>query len=84
MITMKLTRKIIKLGKGQGVVLPAPFLKQFNLKVGDKVDVTVYRASEGVQLSIRPIDRKEDQLVIDTAKQILKRYHQDFQDLADR
>lgn len=69
-------QKIVGIGSSDGVTLPAKELKRANLKRGDEVEVTV-----------KPIHQQannEDQVVIDTAKKILKDYQTDFQKLAQR
>lgn len=70
------TQKIVGIGSSDGVTLPAKELKRAGLKRGDEVEITV-----------RPVRRrtsKDDQAVIDAAKQILADYKQDFQNLAKR
>ena len=75
-MTITSTQKLIAIGSSEGVTLPAKALKSAGLKRGDEVEVT-----------IRPVSRhtsKADQEIIDTAKQILAEYKQDFQNLAQR
>lgn len=70
-------QKVIKIGSSAGVTIPAKLLKQGGIKVGDEVRVTIIK-----------IDQCEpdmtDSEIIDTARKILKRYNQDFRNLADR
>ena len=73
---IKSIQKIVGIGSSDGVTLPAKELKRANLQRGDEVEV-----------SVRPVkknSKNEDQAVIDAAKQILKDYQEDFQNLAKR
>jgi antitoxin component of MazEF toxin-antitoxin module len=73
---IKSIQKIVRIGSSVGVTLPAKELKRENLKQGDEVEVIVRPVRKAVN--------KDDQQVIDAAKQILKDYSQDFQNLAKR
>lgn len=68
-------QKIIKIGSSGGVTIPAKELKRQNIAFGDEVEVIV-----------RPLQKTntKDQEVLTTAKKMLKKYQQDFKDLADR
>ena len=68
-------QKIIKIGSSGGVTIPAKELKRQNIAFGDEVEVIV-----------RPLKsvNSEDKKVIAAAKQILKEYKKDFQNLAER
>ena len=69
-------QKIVGIGSSDGVTLPAKELKRAGIKRGDEVEVIV-----------RPVRKrasKDDQVVIDAAKQILQDYKQDFINLAQR
>ena len=73
---IKSIQKIVGIGTSDGITLPAKELKRANIQRGDEVEVTV-----------RPLRKSagnEDQAVIDAAKQILKDYHEDFQNLSQR
>ncbi|HUC95806.1 MAG TPA: AbrB/MazE/SpoVT family DNA-binding domain-containing protein [Candidatus Saccharimonadia bacterium] len=68
-------QKVIKIGSSVGVTIPAKELKRQNIKFGDDVEVIV-----------RPINNSgnSDQEVIKTAKDILKNYKKDFENLSKR
>lgn len=68
-------QKVIKIGSSGGVTIPAKELKRQNIAFGDEVEVIV-----------RPLHKvsAEDQQVLDAAKGIIKKYHQDFENLAQR
>jgi antitoxin component of MazEF toxin-antitoxin module len=69
-------QKLIRVGSSDGVTIPAKELKREGLKRGDEVEVIVR--------PVRAKVNKDDQHIIDTAKQILADYKQDFQNLAKR
>ncbi len=69
-------QKIVGIGSSDGVTLPAKELKRANIKRGDEVEIIVRPVRKRVS--------KDDQVVIDAAKQILADYKQDFKNLADR
>lgn len=69
-------RKIITVGSSQGVTLPTKDLKRENIQTGDEVEVIIR--------PIKSLAQQDDQHIIDTAKQILVDYKQDFQNLAQR
>jgi antitoxin component of MazEF toxin-antitoxin module len=68
-------QKIIKIGTSGGVTIPAKELKRQNINFGDEVEVIV-----------RPLHSTSDadQKVLDTAKQVLEEYKQDFENLSQR
>jgi len=73
---IKSIQKVIKIGSSGGVTIPAKEMKRQNIRYGDEVEVVV-----------RPVAKDasaEDRAVIDTAKDILKRYKKDFENLAQR
>lgn len=69
-------QKVIKIGSSGGVTIPAKEMKRQNIRFGDEVEVIVRPVNKAVN--------KEDQHIIDAAKQVLKEYKQDFKNLADR
>lgn len=69
-------RKIVKVGSSDGVTLPTKELKRDNLKRGDEVEIIVRPVQKHTNLA--------DQQIIDSAKNILNEYKQDFKNLADR
>ncbi len=71
------TQKIIKIGSSAGVTIPAKALKQGSLQVGDTVEISVVKK---VELQTSATDSE----VINAARQILDKYHQAFENLADR
>ena len=68
-------QKIIKIGSSGGVTIPAKDLKRQNINFGDEVEVIV-----------RPLhsSSEQDQLVLSSARKILKDYQQDFENLSKR
>ncbi len=68
-------QKVIKIGSSGGVTIPAKELKRQNIEFGDEVEVIV-----------RPLKASsaEDQKTIQTAKNILKEYKEDFTNLSQR
>lgn len=71
-----MVQKIIQIGTSAGVTIPKKQLEQMGLGVGDSVEITIKRTSNG--------KHSEDQSVIEAAKKILQDYRQDFQNLAKR
>ncbi len=68
-------QKVIKIGTSGGVTIPAKDLKRQNIKFGDEVEIIV-----------RPLHNmtNSDEAVIDTAKELLATYKNDFVNLAKR
>ncbi len=73
-MTITTTQKVIKIGTSQGVTLPAKQLKQLGVKPGDELEVTVRRK----------VATARDEDVTKTASDLLRRYKQDFHNLAGR
>lgn len=69
------TQKIIKIGSSGGVTIPAKEMKRHNIEFGDEVDIIVRK---------KAVNTKSDAEVISAARKILKDYHQDFKNLAER
>ena len=70
-------QKIIKIGSSSGVTIPAKEMRRQNIAFGDEVEVTV-------QALNKSNITKYDQEIINSAREILKDYSQDFKNLADR
>ena len=70
-------QKVIKIGSSGGVTIPAKEMRRQNIAFGDEVEVTV-RALNKSNIT------KYDQEIINSAREILKDYSQDFKNLADR
>ncbi len=72
---IKSIQKVIRIGSSGGVTIPAKEMKRQNIKFGDEVKIT-----------IEPVGTKkvEDQDLIRAARNILKEYKEDFQNLAKR
>jgi len=68
------TQKVIKIGTSAGLTLPAKELRQAGIAPGDSVDVVIRKHQ----------NTTDDAEVQSTAKDILKRYHDDFKNLAQR
>lgn len=67
-------QKVIKVGDSGAVTIPAKQMKQQKIKFGDQVEII-----------IRPVSTSaRDKEVMDAAKDILKRYKSDFENLAGR
>ena len=69
------TQKIIKIGSSGGVTIPAKEMKRNDIKFGDEVEIIVRK---------KVATNKDDAAVIAAARKILKDYHKDFKNLADR
>jgi bifunctional DNA-binding transcriptional regulator/antitoxin component of YhaV-PrlF toxin-antitoxin module len=69
------TQKVIRIGSSGGVTIPAKDLKRQNIAIGDEVEVIV-----------RPLKSQDstDKAVLDAAKNIIRSYRQDFENLAKR
>lgn len=70
------TQKVIKIGSSAGVTIPAKDLKRNGVRVGDEVKVVIEKIQQG--------QSSDDEQVIGAAKDILKRYRQDFENLSQR
>jgi len=80
-----MTQKIIKIGTSAGIVLPKPTMKKMGLKIGDRVEVDLEKdRNEIVVTSERPKISSADARVGRIALDILNRYRQDFENLADK
>jgi antitoxin component of MazEF toxin-antitoxin module len=75
-MTITSTQKVIKIGSSAGVTIPAKDLKRGNVRVGDEVNIIIEKSRKN------PSD--ENERVLEAAKDILKRYKQDFENLARR
>ena len=67
-------QKVIKIGSSRGVTLPARDLRALGLRDGDEIEVTVRKRSEAA----------DDNQVLKTANSLLRRYKEDFSQLAKR
>lgn len=45
------TQKIIKIGNSAGVILPIDFVRTNKLKLGDKIEMTLHKASKSILLT---------------------------------
>lgn len=70
-----MTQKLIKIGSSAGVIIPKSELKRINATVGDEVEIIVKKPTKVTQSDIETLK---------TAEGILKRYHADFEALAER
>lgn len=70
---MTTIQKIIKIGSSKGVTLPAKQLKQLDVDIGDEVELVVRKKAPSSQ---------GDALAV--AENILRRYDEDFKNLANR
>lgn len=73
-MTITTTQKIIKIGTSRGVTIPAKDLKALGADTGEELELIVRKKSAEVS---------GDELV-KTANSLLKRYKQDFSNLAKR
>jgi len=73
-MTITTTQKIIKIGSSRGTTLPPKDLKSLGVDVGDEVELIVRKKTGNAS----------DTEVLKTAKSILERYKQDFENLAQR
>ena len=79
-------RKLVSVGSSLAVILPAAVVKNFNLKKGQSVDVSVHPMTGAV--TIRPGIRyyengKVTRRFREKAEEILRRHHEVFRRLAD-
>jgi antitoxin component of MazEF toxin-antitoxin module len=75
-MTIKSIQKVISIGSSAGVTIPSRDLKHANISVGDDIEIIVRKSN-------RQEDSSSDD-VLDAAKDILARYKQDFDNLAQR
>ena len=52
------TQKIIKVGNSYGIIFPIDFIRLAKLKVGDKVEVEVDRATQSILITPKKINSK--------------------------
>ena len=73
-MTITTIQKVIKIGSSRGVTLPARDLRALGIRDGDEIEVTVRKRSETA----------DDNQVLKTANSLLRRYKEDFSQLAKR
>lgn len=73
-MTITTIQKVIKIGSSRGVTLPARDLRALGIRDGDEIEVTVCKRSEAA----------DDNQVLKTANSLLRRYKEDFSQLAKR
>jgi antitoxin component of MazEF toxin-antitoxin module len=73
-MTITTIQKVIKIGSSRGVTLPARDLRALGIRDGDEIEVTVRKRSEAA----------DDNQVLKTANSLLRRYKEDFSQLAKR
>ena len=73
-MTITTIQKVIKIGSSRGVTLPARDLRALGIREGDEIEVTVRKRSEAA----------DDNQVLKTANSLLRRYKEDFSQLAKR
>ena len=73
-MTITTIQKVIKIGSSRGVTLPARDLRALGIRDGDEIEVTVRKRSEAAN----------DNQVLKTANSLLRRYKEDFSQLAKR
>lgn len=73
-MTITTTQKIIKIGTSQGVTIPAKDLRAIGATAGDELEIIVRKK----------VSVATDTELIETANSLLKRYKQDFSNLANR
>lgn len=71
-----MTHKVIKIGSSLAVTIPAKEVKRQNIKAGDELDE--------LRISKKQVVGKDDQHILDAAKNILQEYKQDFENLSQR
>ena len=71
---IKSVQKIIKVGNSGAVTIPAKDMRRHDFAVGDEVEVIIRPAKAAVQADP----------TLETARQVLREYKQDFQNLAER
>lgn len=71
-----MTHKVIKIGSSLAVTIPAKEVKRQNIKAGDEL--------EELYIAKKQVVNKDDQHILDAAKEILKEYKQDFENLSQR
>ncbi len=73
-MTITTTQKLIKIGTSKGVTLPAKDLKALGVDTGEELELVVRKKQ-------RPVSSDS---VKEIAEDILRRYDQDFKNLAGR
>ena len=73
-MTITTIQKVIKIGSSRGVTLPARDLRALGIRDGDEIEVTVRKRLEAA----------DDNQVLKTANSLLRRYKEDFSQLAKR
>ena len=73
-MTITTIQKVIKIGSSRGVTLPARYLLALGSRDGEDIEVTVRKRSEAA----------DDNQVLKTANSLLRRYKEDFSQLAKR
>ena len=73
-MTITTIQKVVKIGSSRGVTLPARDLRALGIRDGDEIEVTVRKRSEAA----------DDNQVLKTANSLLRRYKEDFSQLAKR
>ena len=71
---MTTIQKIIKIGSSKGVTLPAKQLRQLGVDIGDEIELVVRRQNSD----------PAQNFAVGTAKSILDRYKEDFENLSKR
>ncbi len=75
-MAIKSVQKVIKIGTSLAVTLPARDARNAGIAAGQEVEITVRKGSSKIPVT--------DSDVLDAAKNILKRYKKDFENLAKR
>lgn len=75
-MTIKSIQKVIQIGSSAGNIIPAREMKRAGIRVGDEVEISFRKLKKNTQ--------HKDEEVIAAAQNILKRYKEDFKNLADR
>ncbi len=73
-MTITTIQKVIKIGSSRGVTLPARDLRALGIRDGDEIEVTIRKRLEVA----------DDNQVLKTANSLLRRYKEDFSQLAKR
>ncbi|MEK7620341.1 MAG: AbrB/MazE/SpoVT family DNA-binding domain-containing protein [Patescibacteria group bacterium] len=79
-----MAQKIIKVGTSAAVTIPKGAMENLGLHVGDQVELEFDQAQRAV--SIKPVVSlsERDKEVLSIALDVLERYREDFESLADR
>lgn len=79
-----MAQKIIKVGTSAAVTIPKGVMENLGLQVGDQVDLEFDRDKRAVSIKPFVSISERDKEVLSIALDVIQRYREDFESLADR